>query len=337
MRHVFWLVFLPALAVGCGTGSVSVDVVEPTVTLFADDDASARVESTTTVVPAAILAALDPTELPAPRSEAPGVVILEGIAAPVTASSVDGWAVTTPCGSNRDGAAPAPISALVALDPAGDARTVPGSLALTRNEAIAEATRSRLVAAGIETLVTRTAGADLAASYRREAAAASGALVVVSIATVEGGAATGTVPALEVVHPAADESGRRLAGLVHAAVAPVVGELSVPWPADVEPGVRAVLNQRGDDYFAMLREPMDAARVVLHLPVSLDAASAVANQQNRRLIADALAEAIAEHLVSDREGSGFVAPPEVVRSAPISDASAACVDPLAVVTEPTDD
>ncbi|MCH1434554.1 MAG: hypothetical protein L7U56_02705, partial [Acidimicrobiales bacterium] len=189
MRHVFWLVLL---AVGCGTGTVSVDVVEPTVALFADDDTSARDESTTTVVPAAVLAAIDPAELPVPRSEAPGVVILEGIAAPVTASSVDGWEVTTPCGSNRDGATPAPISALVALDPAGDARTVAGSLALARNEAIAEATRYRLGAVGIATLVTRTAGADLAASYRREAAAASGALVVVSIATVEGVA--GTVP-----------------------------------------------------------------------------------------------------------------------------------------------
>ncbi len=331
MRRVAGLCLAATLAAACGTGSVDLDVEEPTATLFpeADDTETTDSVATTTAAPNA-LAGLDPTDLPMPRSDAPGVVVLDGIAAPVETIAGGTWTVSTPCGSVRDGTQPSPVTALVALDPAGDAGTGSGAAELARNAAIVDAVRARLAEAGIEAITTRPRDADIPAGYRGRAAAATGARIVVSVAVVDGVAELGASPSLEVVHPAADTDARRLAGLLFAAVEPVVDQVSVGWPTDVEPGVRAVLNQRGDDYFTILREPAEASRVVLHLPVDPDAVLFADDDSVGRL-AEAVAEAIVQHLVSDREGSGFVAPPEVVRDAPIAD-PATCVDPL-VITE----
>ena len=113
---------------------------------------------------------------------------------------------------------------------------------------------------------------------------------------------------------------------------PVVDFLSVGWPADVEPGVRAVLNQRGTDFFGMLREPSGAARIVVHLPVD-PAAPTLLAPTGSEAFADAIADAVARHLVTDDEGDGFVATGDAIRNAPTASSTEACLDPLAVDVE----
>lgn len=317
------------IAAGCGTGGTDVEFVEPTVTLFDEtevDDTVPEVATTRSGVDQ-----LETAELPAPRSGAPGVVVIDGIAVAVDTSSVDGWTATSPCGALLTGASPAPRSAVVVLDPAGDARdAVSGVAPVAVNAAIAELTADRLNAAGVSALLTRDDD-DLAASFRAAAANSAGARMIVSIAIVAADGDRSDTAALELVHPAGDPGGRRLAGLIHQSLAPALDELPVAWTEGVDPGVRAVLNQRGADYFTVLQGESGAARVVVHLPVlDDDTAAIVSGPVFAAAAADALADALARFLVTDDEGDGFVTPDEVVRNAPTASGTEECLDPLAV-------
>ena len=319
------------ISAGCGTASTDVAFDEPVVTLFGDAETGAVVGKDSAVLG---VDDVDPADIPAPRHDAPGVVDFESLLAPIVAAASGAgaatWTIETPCGARRSGDTPAAESAVVVLDPTGDAATASGVRALTRNSRLATLVRDRLSAAGISTVSTRNGTADVAAPYRRAAADAAGARVVVSIALVDGVAALGPEPALEIVHPAADIEARRLSGLIHAAVLPVAERLDIGWPTDVEPGVRAVLNQRGSDYFVVLQESSGAARAVLHLPVDPTMIATVwANDRDLVAVSDAIADAIVRYLVTDDEGSGFVAPTEIVRQALIADPATTCVDPLA--------
>ena len=319
---------------GCGTGSTDVAFDEPVPSLFDDSETTETGETVTTTAPPLGVDGVDPDAIPAPRLDAPGVILFDSLAAPVVGAEAGTWTVATPCGASRTGEEPNPTTAVVVLDPIGDAATETGSAALARNARLAELVRDRLASADIGAISTRDATADVPAPYRREVAEAAGARVVVSIALVEGSAESQPEPALEIVHPAADTDSRRLAGLLHAAVHPVVDRFAVDWPADVEPGVRAVLNQRGGNYFAVLEEPFGAARAVLHLPLDPEVAETVwASDSNLVPVSDAIADAVVRFLVTTDEGTGFVTPLEVVRDAVVADPTATCVDPLAVEAE----
>lgn len=319
---------------GCGTGSTDVAFDEPVPSLFDDSEMTGTGEIVTTTARLLGVDGVDPDVIPAPRLDAAGVVVFESLVAPVVGTEAGTWTVATPCGASRSGEEPSSTTAVVVLDPIGDAATEAGSASLARNARLAELVRDRLVSADIGAISTRDATADVPAPYRREVAEAAGARVVVSIALVEGEAESQPEPSLEIVHPAADTESRRLAGLLHAAVDPVVERFAVDWPADVEPGVRAVLNQRGSDYFAVLQESSGASRAVLHLPVAPEAAETVwASDSNLVPVSDAVADAIVRFLVTEDEGTGFVTPLEVVREAVVADPTATCVDPLALEVE----
>lgn len=331
MRLLATTLLAALIAAGCGTGEADITIDEPPPTLF-DDTESALDGSSSTADPEAVaVAPLDPAELPTPRSGVRGVVVVDGVALAVDEVLADGWMARSPCGTAFSGDEPI-RQALVVLDPAGDARLDDGVAPLVLNHAIVDALAAELDAVGVTALVTRTGTADVSAAVRSAAASASGAVVVVSMAFAAGdGPATDTAP-LEVVHPASDARGRRLAGLVHQTLAPALEEIETVWVGGVEPGVRAVLNQRGADYFTMLREHEDQARVVAHLPaLTVDRAGTFPSSSSTvTVIADALAEAITRYLLTDEQGDGFVVDGTVVRDAPTASGVDTCVEPLAV-------
>lgn len=332
MRRITTAVVIGVFAAACGTGSTDVDFDEPASTLFPDEETAETVDGSTTTTQPVGVADLDPELIPGPRPGALGVVVFESVAAPVAAIDGAEWTIETPCGATRSGMAPNPTTATVVIDPTGDAGSDAGAVALSRNAAIADAVRARLESADIATITTRDATADVPAPYRRLVADASGARVMVSIAFVDGVGELGPEAGLEVVHPAADTGSRRLAGLVYAAVDPVIERYAVSWPDDLDPGVRAVLNQRGSDYFTVLQDPSGAARVVVHLPVDPAVAATLwAVADNINPLSVAIADAIVRYLVTEAEGTGFVAPPEVVRDAVATDPAAICVDPIGEV------
>ncbi|MEM1335387.1 MAG: hypothetical protein AAGG08_18220, partial [Actinomycetota bacterium] len=213
---------------------------------------------------------------------------------------------------------------------AGDARVEIGGVAApSLNHAVATILAAELDAAGVSTLVTRDGDDDVAASTRSAAATASGARIVVSIAIAPGDGELVDQPPLEVVHPAANAEGRRLGGLIHQALMPVLLDLPGAWTDAGEPGVRSILNQRGTDYFTVLRAADDQARVVVHLPaLNSTTVELFGSPVTAVNMAQALADAIARHLLTDEEGDGFVTPAETVRNASTAD-SEPCVDPLA--------
>ena len=323
------MVVVGLFSAACGTGSTDLGFDEPVSTLFPDEEVSETVERSTTTTQAVGIDDLDPALVPGPRPDAPGVILFGSVTAPVATMIGSDWTIEISCGAIRSGASPSPTTATVVVDPIGNAGSIAGSVALDRNAAVADAVRARLASADVATISTRDATADVAAGYRRLVADASGARVMVSIAFVDGVGDLGPEPGLEVAHPAADTESRRLAGLLFAAIDPVIARYAVAWPDDLEPGVRAVLNQRGDDYFTVLQEPSRSARVVVHLPVDPDAADALwAVEDNLAPISDSIADAIVRFLVTEDEGNGFVAPPEIVRDAVAADPAATCVDPI---------
>lgn len=323
------------VAAACGTGGTDLAVDEPVPQLF-DDDADLVTESTTTAAPTLGIEQLAVAELPQPRATT-GVVVVDGIALAVDERTDAGWFARSPCGVvfSGDGSVE---QALVVLDPAGDARVeIDGSSLSEINHTVAEILASELRAAGVDTLLTRDGDDDVAASVRSEAASASGALVVVSISIAEGGGDLVDEAPLEVVHPASDADSRRLAGLVFQSVEPILADMPGAWTAAGDPGVRAVLNQRGTDFFTLLRESDDHARVVVHLPALTDATVDLFRSPVTAVsLAQALADSIARFLLTDEEGRGFVTPTEVVRDAPTTGA-AACVDPIVVEPEVDDE
>ncbi|MEO0494074.1 MAG: hypothetical protein AAF081_11720 [Actinomycetota bacterium] len=317
------------LAAACGTGGADLAVEEPTPSLF-DDAEVIVVESTTTRPPAVGVEQLAGADLPAPRTPVAGAVVVDGIALAVDEVTATGWFAASPCGAVVSGESE-PVTALVAIDPAGDARVEShGAVVPELNHTIATILASELEAVGVSTIVTRAGDDDVVASVRSAAADASGARVVVSIAIADGGGTLVDAPPLEVVHPAADADGRRLAGLIHQSLVPVLLDLPGAWTASVDPGVRSVLNQRGSDFFTMLREGDDQARVVVHLPaLTGDTVDLFRSPVTTVNMGQALADAIARHLLTDEEGDGFVTPGDVVRHAPTASGDA-CVEPLAV-------
>lgn len=316
------------LVTACGTGGTDLAVDEPTPQLFDDDD-DLVTSSTTTDAPALGIEQLAAAELPQPRAT-PGVVIVDGIALAVDERTDAAWFARSPCGVVFSADEPVE-QALVVLDPAGDARIeVDGSPLSAINHTIADILASELRAAGVDTVLTRDGDDDIAASVRSEAASASGALVVVSISIAEGGGELVDRAPLEVAHPASDVESRRLAGLVFQSVEPILADLPGAWTAAGDPGVRSVLNQRGTDFFTLLRDADDHARVVMHLPVLTDdTVDLFRSPVTSVSLAQALADAIARFLLTDEEGRGFVTPAEVVRDAPTTGAEA-CVDPFVV-------
>lgn len=331
MRVRLGLAAFALLVTACGTGGTDLAVDEPPPQLF-DDDADLVTDSTTTAPPGLGIEQLATAELPSPR-DTDGVVVVDGIALAVDERTDAAWFARSPCGVVFSGDAPVE-QALVVLDPAGDARVeVDGSSLSEINHTIAEILASELQAAGVDTLLTRAGDDDIAASVRSEAASASGALVVVSISIAAGGGGLIDEAPLEVVHPASDADSRRLAGLVFQSVEPVLADMPGAWTAAGEPGVRAVLNQRGTDFFTVLRESDDHARVVMHLPVLTDdTVDLFRSPVTAVSLAQALADSIARFLLTDEEGRGFVTPAEVVRDASTTGAEA-CADPLGI--EPT--
>lgn len=326
-------------AAACGTGDGGVELVDPVPTLFADHDSQgsgqdasdpATSEATEPAPPIADL-------LPSPRPGGLGVIEIAGVAVPVTAATVGGWEVATPCGFTAEITDRSPRSGiLVVLDPGhggdddGAQATDPAISEDELNVAVAVATAARLEAQGIATLVTRTADIQLPAAARAGLVEASGALVFVSIHHRGEDGPLAIEPGTEVFHQVDSEEGSRLGGLIHEELTRALLVAGVDWAAPIEPGVRYLLNQRGSDFFTVLRETPTAASVLVEVAslASASGAAFLATVDAVEREATGLSEAVIRFLVTRDAGSGYVEPVERVREAPSGVDTSECVDPL---------
>ena len=311
-----------ALAAGCVNGGA--EVVEPVPTLFDD-----RV-STTVVPDEATTTATEPTttvplrdRLPGLADDVVGAVLGEGgVVLPITGTDGEVWFLRGPCGEER--IEPVSTATLVGphhvvLDPGGlddEAGAV--------NLAVALRTAELLTAQGVAVTLTRTSMAQMSAATRGAVGPAVGALVTVSIERGVGDAVTAD-PRPTVFHRADDVDSRRLAGLIHHELVDAFASLEGTFTAQREPGVRSLLNQRGDDYFLVLgTDPAAAAARVELLGLGADETALLGSEEGRDVEAGALAAAVVRYLVSSEEGDGFIDPVEVVRTAPTSNTPGGC-------------
>ncbi len=326
-------------AAACGTGGSGVELSEPTPTVFADEaveagDSAPSVDAgdgTTTTAPIA-------GRLPQPRIGGLGVVEIDGMTLAVTAATTDGWAVLSPCGAQVEIGDVVPRSnVLVVLDPGhgGDDRGATSD-ASTADEAdlnlsVALAASADLEDRGVPVILTRTDDVTLPGTARSAVVGPSGALVFVSIHHRGDEGEPVVEPHTEVFHQVGSDSSRRLAGLVHEELTAALTVAGVDWTATAQPGVKHLLNQRGSDYFTVLRETPDAASVLVEVAslASPSGAALLDSDEGRQREARALSEAIVRFLVTADAGNGYVEPAEQVREAPTGGGESECIDPIA--------
>lgn len=323
---------LALLAAACVGGDN--EVSEPVPTLFPDSPAGdLEAEDTQTSSTAATTTEPVADRLPPLAQGVVGAVRADdGTARAITGTDGEVWFVVGAC--TERSAEPAVTAVLigpqhVVLDPGagGEDRgvEVEGLVEAELNLDIAERTADLLRADGVVVTLTREGDADLSTAARGAVAPATGAQALVSIHHGEPGSASTTTARPEVFHQIDDEQSRRLGGLLHEELALAFGQFDQEWAALVEPGVKPLLNQRGDDFFGVLQR--SAGTPSVHVEVAAlgpSERSLLSTEQGRAAEAQALAEGLVRFLVTADQGSGFVDPAETVRAAPTSNTPGGC-------------
>jgi len=305
------------LLASCGTGDLSLEndpsgeSAPVSDTGVATGDEGDAAQSSTSTVPLV-------DRLPTPGIGL-GVLELDGYAVPILQRTVGGWVVLSPCGNEvevADGLER--TGAHLVLDPGPEVAP------------IARAIERRLAASGVNTVLSRWANVSIDATTRAALVEPSGAHVFVTLRLVAGNAAAAGPAEVAAVHQIDSAESQRLGGLLHASLTAAMNELAPVWPTLNEPGVYPLLNQRGSDYFVVLRETTGTAAVVVDIP-GLGAPAVtelLSTADGQAAMADAVAAAIELFLGSEASGNGYIEPAELVRDAPTGGGSAECDDPL---------
>lgn len=320
-------------AAACGTDGVEVE--EPVPTLFTEEtsttDPDPPEESTTTTstIPVA-------ERLPPLADDVAGALRTPtGIVVPILARTEAGWLVRTPCGGDVELAGGTEIGAQhVVIDPGhgGEETGAVGEGGLRESElnlAVAERAAAILAADGIEVLMTRDSDVRITLATRTGIARAVGALAFVSIHHNADPDGPSEGPGAEVWYQLDDPESRRLSGLIHEEVVAALEPYDVEWVADDDAGVKYRLNQRGTDYYGILRESAGVPAALAELAfISNPAEEALlATDDFRDVEAVAVARAVVRQLVTDDAGSGFVEPYDRVEPAGSGGGASGCVDP----------
>jgi hypothetical protein len=301
----------------CGTSGVTLEGKGAEETVSAENSSAAMADLMESATSASVTIPFA-ERLPSPGI-GHGVLELDGYAVPILQRVVDGWVVLSPCGNEVDVANGVERPAAhVVLDPEPAAAP------------IARLIERRLAESGVITVLSRWANISIDALTRARLAETSGAHVFVSLRLVAGDAALAGPAGVEIVHRADDEDSRRLGGLIYAGVTAAMDGLESSWPMLDEPGVRPLLNQRGTDFFVVLRESGDAAAVVVDVPglVATETIGLLSTSDGQAAIAGSVATAIEQFLGSEASGSGYIDPVELVRDAPMGGSGDECIDPL---------
>jgi N-acetylmuramoyl-L-alanine amidase len=314
---------VPCIIAGsCVSGGAEVDAPIPS--LFDEPVTSVAAVTAEVTMPSAPSSTTIPVaeRLPDLADDVVDAVITEeGVVLPITGTDGDVWFLLGPCGGDRvEPVATAQLAGArhVVLDPGSDDDDGAGNLAVARR------TAEMLSADGIAVVLTRTAEAEIGAATSGLVAPAVGSAVLVSIHRGDGTTEV-SEPRPTVFHRAEDSESQRLAGLVHEEVAAAYADVGGVFRSPEEPGVRSLLNQRGEDYFRVLQTSagVAAARVEL-LALPVNATTLLTEEEGREIEARALADAIVRFLVTSEVGDGFIDPVEAVRTAPTSNAPGGC-------------
>ena len=305
LRPLILLVIAALTAAACSSGDGSGEAVI--------DRAQQPVETTlpTTTVPASTT-----TTEPDPAA-AKAVMTAGGIVVPVISRAGDGWTVRTPCNATtslsqaRGRSAGSPV---IVLDP-GHGGAEPGAVSpeglaeKAVNLAVAQYAEEALEAAGVATLLTRTADYEVSLPTRSEIARSVDPKAFVSIHHNAEPDGPRDGPGAETYYQIGSSDSKRLAGLVYEEIVKAMSQYKVAWVADRDAGAKYRQGNNGD-YYAMLRQPGKVVSVLAELAFISNPAEAelIARPDVQKVEGEAVARGIIRYLTTRDPGSGFTEP-----------------------------
>src|SRR5581483_2513050 len=292
------------LATACGSASTRMPLERAAGTV------PTTTSSTTTTAPPV------PTTPPATLPPANAVMSPRGFALPVDRSTPTGWTVETPCGNQATLSAGTPIATpTVVLDP-GHGGGETGAVGPNRlreavvNLAVSQFAKAALQANGVTVVMTRPGDDRVVLTTRSALVRKLRPAAMVSVhhnSSPDGPRAT---PGTETYYQYRSPQSKRLAGLIYEEVFKALSQYQVPWVGQVDAGAKYRLNDRGGDYYHMLRETAGTPSTIAELAFISDPAEAalLARPDVQKVEGDAVARGILRFLKTNDPGSGYVTP-----------------------------
>jgi len=176
-------------------------------------------------------------------------------------------------------------------------------------------------------VLTRTADYTAGLSYRTDIATALGAQLFLSVHNNSDPDTRAERPGTETYYQSKSSASKRLAGLTYEELLRALTPFPVSWVSARDAGAKYRINERGTDYYHVLRTSTVPAVIVEGLYISNPPEEALlARADVREVIAQALRRAIDRFVTTDDPGSGFVTPlPRA--SGPVFHTPSRCQDP----------
>jgi N-acetylmuramoyl-L-alanine amidase len=253
---------------------------------------------------------------------------------PIEAREGTAWRVTTPCGRSvvTNGT---PVGAFqVVLDP-GHGGAEPGAVGpngLTEkvlNLAVAQQVKAALERSGVSVILTRTADYRMTLEARAKVALAVHPNAFVSVHHNAEPDGPFPRPGSETYYQVASPDSKRLSGLIYEEIVKALSQYQVPWVADTDAGAKYRMNDKGDDYYGILRRTHGVVAALAELAFISNAPEAdlLARPDVQQVEGEAVARAIVRYLTTKDPGSGYTEP--YPRTSPAGSGGGAtnCVDP----------
>jgi N-acetylmuramoyl-L-alanine amidase len=223
----------------------------------------------------------------------------------------------------------------VVLDP-GHGGNEPGATAAsglkesTVNLAVARHAAEALRRAGTTVLLTRTSDYQVTLGTRAEIATDLHPRAFVSVHHNAEPDGPWPRPGTETYYQVASPDSKRLAGLVYEEVVRALSQYKVAWVADTDAGAKYRTNDKGDDYYGILRRThgVTAALAELAFLTNGPEAQLLARPDVQRAEGQALARGILRWLNTADPGSGYTEPyPRTEPPPPTGPPGPPCRDP----------
>ena len=136
-------------------------------------------------------------------------------------------------------------------------------------------------------------------------------------------------PGTEVFYQHQSGEARRLGGLIYEEVVRALSQYQVAWQADRDAGVKTRINDRGGDYYAMLRQTVGTPAVLAELAFLSNPPEAelLARPDVQQAEGEAVARGILRYLTTTDPGSGYTEAYPRTTPAGGGGGKGGCVDP----------
>lgn len=269
-----------------------------------------------TTLPPATPATTAVAPVPAPAGDVKVLVTPTGVVVPVTGREASGYRVTTPCGRSAVVADGTPVTdAVVVLDP-GHGGVEPGAISPSGlaekglNLAVVNHARAALERQGVNTVRTRTADYRITIASRTQIAKALSPKVFVSVHHNAEPDGPRDGPGSETYYQIGSADSKRLAGLIYEETVKALAAYQIAWVADTDAGAKYRVNDKGGDYYGILRNAAGVTSVLAELAFISNPPEAdlLARPDVQQVEGEALARAILRYLNTKDPGSGFTEP-----------------------------